>query len=95
VTGLEALMTTQETIIRWSEDEADVVIYSTSPDVWRRCERLGIPRTAPPSEGEGAPEARWYRMPKGRLRWGVRWRLTERRRVPIELGPVPWGREGP
>jgi hypothetical protein len=88
-------MSTQETIIRWSDDEADVVIYSTSPDVWLRCERLGIPRTAPPSEGEGAPEGRWYRMEKERLRWGVRWRLTERRRVPIELSPLWERREGP
>jgi hypothetical protein len=65
----------QETIIRWDREEPTVSVWSASPVVCRKMDRLGL---APVRESTsyGQLTGRWYRVPLARFRWGLKRRGT-------------------
>jgi hypothetical protein len=62
----------QETTIRWDREDPQVRIWSANPVVWRRMERLESPVVKATRWADGSPAGRWYEIPLGRFRWGLR-----------------------
>jgi hypothetical protein len=61
----------QETVLRWDREDPLVHVWSASPVVWRKLERVGI---APGRETRsyGRVSGRFYRIPLRQFRWGLR-----------------------
>jgi hypothetical protein len=69
----------QETVIRWDREESGVHIFSANPVVWRKLERLGL-EPVRRSTVAGEEAGRFYVVPVGRLRWGLKPEGGSRRR---------------
>ena len=62
----------QETVIQWDEQDKTVSLFSSSPTVWRKLARLGVPERRSPSTLSGTPVGRFYSVPLARFRWGLK-----------------------
>jgi hypothetical protein len=61
----------QETIIRWDEQEGRAVVYTASPKVKARMEKMGLKPVR--EEGPGA----WYDVPRGAVRLKLNNRMVK------------------
>ncbi len=62
----------QETTIRWDRADDQVHLWSASPVTWRKLARLGIPAARETRFPGGACSGRFYTIPVGRFRWGLK-----------------------
>jgi hypothetical protein len=72
----------RETVIRWDEESKVVSIWSSSPVIWSKLARLGIPATTQ----DGAATGEFYTLLLQGFRWGLK------RRPGPDTGPRGFAR---